>query len=318
MVWIPGSTFRMGGVGPHAKPDEEPAHDVRLDGFWMDAHEVTNADFAKFVEATGYVTTAEQVPDVEEIMKQQPPGTPPPPKANLVPGALVFSPPPGKTLEDCHGQWWMWWKWQPGASWRHPQGPGSTIEGLEQHPVVQVSWDDAVAYARWAKKRLPTEAEWEYAARGGLASQPFIWGSERPRAGRKMNAWQGEFPIKNELSDGFATTAPVGSFDPNGYGLFDMPGNVWEWCADWYHEGAYRMRADRVARNPKGPTKAYDPDEPTNPKRVTRGGSFLCSESYCLGYRPSARMKTSPDTGLVHTGFRCVVTPRMRATAAPR
>ena len=224
-------------------PDEKPAHRVRVDGFWMDEHEVTNAQFRAFVEATGYVTTAEKAPRLEEVMAQLPPGSPPPPKENLVPGSLVFTPPAGRVNLDDVSQWWAW---TPGANWQHPEGPGSSIEGKDDHPVVHVSWDDAVAYARWASKRLPTEAEWEFAARGGLDGQPYVWGNERPSDTQiHANIWQGEFPRQNTVKDGFARTAPVQSFLPNGYGLYDMAGNVWEWCADWYQRDLYRQRRPR-------------------------------------------------------------------------
>jgi formylglycine-generating enzyme len=296
----------MGSDLPDARQAEQPAHRVRVGGFWMDQTEVTNAQFAKFVKATGYVTTAEKKPDLEEIMKQVPPGTPPPRPEDLVPGALVFH----KTKEavplDDVGQWW---KWTPGADWRHPEGPESSVEGRDSHPVVHVSWDDAAAYARWAGKRLPTEAEWEFAARGGLSDKHFVWGDapvseEKPQA----NIWQGEFPYKNLAADGFERTAPVRSFPPNGFGLYDMAGNVWEWCGDWFDVELYRRRAgESVVENPQGPERSFNPTMPNTPERVQRGGSFLCNASYCASYRPSARMGCSPDTGMSHLGFRCVM-----------
>ena len=243
MVWVGGGEFTMGTDSDLGWPDEKPAHRVRVDGFWMDEHEVTNAQFRAFVEATGYVTTAEKAPRLEEVMAQLPPGSPPPPKENLVPGSLVFTPPAGRVNLDDVSQWWAW---TPGANWQHPEGPGSSIEGKDDHPVVHVSWDDAVAYARWASKRLPTEAEWEFAARGGLDGQPYVWGNERPSDTQiHANIWQGEFPHQNTVKDGFARTAPVQSFLPNGYGLYDMAGNVWEWCADWYQRDLYRQRRPR-------------------------------------------------------------------------
>lgn len=306
MVWVAGGEFTMGSDSELSWPDEKPAHRVRVDGFWMDETEVTNAQFRAFVRATGYVTTAEKAPDVEEILRQSPPGTPPPPKDKLVPGALVFTPTRSAVRLDDYSQWW---RWTPGANWQHPEGPDSKLNDRENHPAVHVSWDDAVAYARWAGKRLPTEAEWEFAARGGLDRKPYVWGDEPPGAGGKWqaNIWQGEFPWKNTAADGFERTAPVKSYEPNGYGLFDMAGNVWEWCADWYDRDLYRRRAGKgVQVNPTGPDQSIDPQQPFAPQRVQRGGSFLCNDSYCSRYRPSARHGCSPDTGMSHVGFRCV------------
>ncbi len=304
IVSIPGGEFLMGAADKEGRTDEYPRHRVRVDAFMMDATEVTNAQFRKFVEATGYITTAERKPDWEELKKQLPPGTPKPPDSLLVASSLVFTPPSRPVdLQDV-GQWWSWVK---GADWKHPQGPGSTIKGKDRYPVVQVSWDDANAYAKWSGKRLPTEAEWEFAARGGLTGQPFTWGSEPIDQGKpKANTWQGHFPDKNLATDGYDRAAPVASFPPNAYGLYDMAGNVWEWCSDWYDAGYYKKIAGSLALNPKGPPKSYDPEEPATPKHTVRGGSFLCYVSYCASYRVSARMKTSPDTGLEHTGFRCV------------
>jgi sulfatase modifying factor 1 len=304
MVWVPGGPFEMGAADSAGRADEYPRHPVRVAGFWMDATEVTNAQFARFVAATGYVTTAEKKPDWEELKKQLPPGTAKPADSVLVAAALVFAPPTQPVPLDNVGQWW---RWQKNASWRHPQGPGSSWQGRENYPVVQVSWDDAVAYARWAGKRLPTEAEWEFAARAGLQGQPYTWGREPIDQGRpKANTWQGHFPDHNTGWDKFARLAPAKSFAANGYGLYDMAGNVWEWCADWYRPDYYQALGRRVASRPAGPTASYDPQEPTTPKRVVRGGSFLCHASYCSGYRVSARMKSAPDTGLENTGFRCV------------
>jgi formylglycine-generating enzyme len=306
MVWIAGGEFLMGNDLPDARPDEHPAHRVRVPGFWIDQTEVTNAQFQKFVEATGYVTTAEQAPDLAEIMSQVPPGTPEPPPESLVPGSLVFTPTEKPVPLDDVGQWW---NWTAGADWRHPEGPESTIEGRENHPVVQVSWDDAQAYATWAGKRLPTEAEWEFAARGGLKGKPFVWGDEPVSESKpQANIWQGVFPSKNLVRDGYERTAPVKSFPPNGFGLYDMAGNVWEWCSDWYAVDTYPNRAEKgIADDPPGPPKSFDPRQPRMPQRVQRGGSFLCNASYCSSYRPSARMGCSPDTGMSHVGFRCVV-----------
>jgi formylglycine-generating enzyme len=293
MVWIPGGKFTMGAND--GQTDEKPLHDVRVDGFWMDKTEVTNEQFAKFVEETHYVTVAERQPDPKQF-----PGVPP---EQLKPGSITFTPPSHVETLDDHMQWWSY---TPGASWRHPEGPQSNIGGREKHPVVHVCWDDAMAYAKWAGKRLPTEAEWEYAARGGLDHNAFVWGREKLPGGRWMaNIWQGTFPNENAGEDGFKGTAPVASFPPNGYGLYDMAGNVWEWCADWYLPDYY---AKSPRKNPPGPDTSFDPNEPGVMKRVTRGGSFMCSDMYCKGYRPSARMKTSPDTGLANTGFRCAKT----------
>jgi len=305
MVWVPGGEFTMGSDSDLGWPDEKPAHRVRVDGFWMDGTEVTNAQFRRFVEAASYLTTAERSPDVDAILSQMPPGTPPPPKEKLVPGSLVFRKTDGPVdLRDYS----RWWKWTPGACWKHPEGPGSTTEGREDHPVVQVSWDDAVAYAAWAGKRLPTEAEWEFAARGGLEGKPYVWGDEpfseeQPQA----NIWQGEFPWKNTARDGYEGTAPAGSYAPNGYGLYDMAGNVWEWCADWHDRDLYKKRAGRgVVVNPTGPERSSDRTRPYTPQHVQRGGSFLCNDAYCSRYRPSARRGCPPDAGMSHVGFRCV------------
>jgi len=291
MVWVGGGSFDMGS--PDARPDERPVHDTVVRGIWVDRHEVTNAQFAAFVDATGYVTIAERIPDPREF-----PGADP---AMLVPGSLVFRAPdrPARSFYD-------WWDYLPGASWRCPEGGSSTIDDRLDHPVVHVSWEDAVAYAAWSGKRLPTEAEWEFAARGTLCCAKYPWGDQLQLDGSKQNAWDGPFPRENQLIDGYTGTAPVGSFPPNEYGLHDMAGNVWEWCADWYRPDYY-ANAPRV--DPRGPEDSFDPDEPGVPKRVQRGGSYLCSENYCTGYRVSARMKSSPDTGLSHTGFRCVQDP---------
>lgn len=306
MVLIPGGTFEMGGQGDEARQNELPTHPVRVDAFYVDETEVTNAQFRAFVEATGYKTIAERVPTIDEIMKQLPPGTPPPDPSVLQAGAVVFVPPAQAVpLDDVGG----WWKWVPGASWQHPRGPGSDLTGLDEYPVVQVAWEDAVAYARWAGKRLPTEAEWEFAARGGLAGKRYGWGDEALSESKpQANVWEGVFPCKNTAADGFAGTAPVRSFAPNGYGLFDTAGNVWEWCSDWYRADAYsQYRGEKLVVNPQGPESSLDPDEPFAPKRTIRGGSFMCHASYCLSYRPSARRGETPDTGTSNVGFRCVI-----------
>lgn len=308
MVWIPSGEFAMGGIGPEARADEFPVHQVRVDGFWMNETELCNADFRKFVESTGYVTTAEKKPDWEEMKKTLPPGTPKPPEDVLVPGSLVFTPTPGKVPLNDPTQWWHWIQ---GADWRHPTGPHSSLSEKDDNlPVVHVSWDDAVAYCKWAGKRLPTEAEWEYACLGGGPSRRFIWGEAPPSdTFHPANLWQGEFPYEEKALDGYLLSCPVHSFKPNGYGLYNMIGNVWEWCSDWYRDDTYSLlaKANQPAVNPQGPADSHDPDEPTMPKRVNRGGSFLCNADYCASYRPAARMKTAPDTGLINLGFRPVV-----------
>ena len=305
MVWIPGGEFRMGNDAVNAWMDERPSHRVVVTGFWMDTTEVTNEEFERFVAATGYVTTAERAPTAEEILANSPPGTPAPSPDLLVSGSLVFTPPSEEVpLNDIR----QWWSWTPGANWRHPEGPGSDLKGREQHPVVQVSWFDATAYAEWAGKRLPTEAEWEFAARGGLDSQPYVWGSERPSESHpQANLWTGVFPHKNTAADGYVRTAPVRSFAANGYGLYDMAGNVWEWCGDWYSRDLYQSRSQTEAIvDPRGPEQSADPLRPFMSQRSQRGGSFLCNDSYCSRYRPSARHGCTPDTGMSHVGFRCV------------
>lgn len=304
MVHIPGGTFMMGGDNEQASKDEYPKHEVRVSPFWMDVTEVTNAQFRKFVEATGYVTTAEQKPNWEDIKKTVPPGTPKPPDSVMVAASLVFRQSSQPVdLRDYN----QWWSWVPGADWQHPTGPGSDINGKDNYPVVHVSWFDAEAYCKWAGKRLPTEAEWEFAARGGLVNNIYPWGNEHVNAGKpKANSWEGKFPYLNERKDGYVEMAPVKSFNPNGYGLYDMSGNVWEWCSDFYHSGYYETISNTLAVNPKGPSVSFDPEDPYTPKRSLRGGSFLCNDTYCSGYRVAIRMKSSPDTGLEHTGFRCV------------
>ncbi len=306
MVWIPAGEFMMGGNDELARPDELPRHRVIVDGFWMDETEITNAQFREFVKATGYITTAEKKPDWEELKKQLPPNAPKPDDSILVPGSLVFTP---STLRDPLSNVGYWWSWVKGANWQHPFGPGTSIEGKDNYPIVHVSWYDANAYCEWAGKRLPTEAGWEWASRGGLNDRVYPWGDEHVDEGEaKANTWQGTFPNFNNARDGFHGLSPVKSFQFNGYGLYDISGNVWEWTADWYHSNYYAIVSKQQGvKNPKGPDKSFDPMEPTVPKRVQRGGSFLCNDSYCSGYRVSARMKASPDTGLSHSGFRCVV-----------
>ncbi len=277
--------------------DARPIHAVTLDSFYMDRAPVTNAQFARFVRAAGYVTVAERKPDARNF-----PGVP---ADKLVPGSVVFLPPKRAVPLDDVSQWW---RYVPGASWKHPEGPNSSLHGREQHPVVQVCWEDAVAYARWAGKRLPTEAEWEYAARGGLARQPYVWGKVFRPGGKYMaNTFQGHFPNQNQKSDGWERTSPVTRFPANGFGLYDMAGNVWQWCQDWYRPDYF---AHSPVRNPSGPADSADPMEPGVPKRVQKGGSFLCSEQYCCRYMPGGRGKGAVDTGASNVGFRCAVSLR--------
>lgn len=306
MVWIAGGEFTMGSDNEDSKKDEKPPHRVKVDGFWLDATLVTNKQFQEFVDATAYVTTAEKAPTLEEIMSQVPPGTPPPPPELLVPASLVFKMTSGPVSLKSNR---AWWEWKKGANWKHPLGPDSSIVGKEDHPVVQISWYDAVAYAEWAGKRLPTEAEWEFAAYGGQKDILYVWGNEPfSEENPQVNIWQGEFPYKSTKSD--LGTTPVKHFKANPYGLYDMAGNVWQWCSDLYHAAYYAEEAKKeLSTNPKGSEKSFDPDEPYATKHVHRGGSFLCHKSYCKGYRITARMKTCPDTSLNHLGFRCAKSP---------
>jgi formylglycine-generating enzyme required for sulfatase activity len=301
MVWIPGGEFLMGSNGEYAAPSEGPVHRVRVDGFFMDAYTITNAQFDEFVKATGYLTVAERAPTAEELLRQLPPGTPPPDAALLVPGSLVFAPTTDHVdLRD----WSQWWKWTTGADWRHPEGPGSSIAGMDQFPVVQVAWTDAVAYADWLGRRLSTEAEWEFAARGGQVRAEYAWGEppydpSRPQA----HIYEGDFPTHA------ARPKKVGSYSANSYGLYDMAGNVWQWTMDWYRPDTYRVDLSRgTVSNPSGPPAGLDPRSEGQPAKVLRGGSFLCSDSYCRGYRLSARSPNAPDSGTSHIGFRTVMT----------
>ncbi len=303
MVWIPGGTFRMGSDDWY--PEERPAHPVSVDGFWMDDHQVTVAEFRRFVKATGYVTMAERPLDPADYPDADP--------SLLVPGSLVFQRTRGPVdLNDYHN----WWAYVPGASWRHPKGPGSTLDGLDRHPVTQVAFEDVDTYATWAGKELPSEAEWEFAARGGLEGATYTWGDEFAPTGRMMaNTWQGEFPWQNTLLDKFEGTSPIRSFPPNGYGLYDMAGNVWEWTADFFtprHPDA----VDHPCCAPSNP-RTTSPDASFGvglpganiPRRVTKGGSHLCAPNYCHRYRPAARQGEAVDTSTGHIGFRCVVRP---------
>lgn len=304
MRWIDGGTFTMGS--DHHYPEERPTRSVAVDGFWIDPEPVTNAKFAEFVSETGYVTVAERPLDPADY-----PGAPP---ENLLPGSMVFVPPPRPVS---HRHIANWWSWMRDACWRHPLGPGSTIDELAEHPVVHVSYEDAVAYCRWARCTLPTEAEWEIAARGGLDGADFTWGDGDPQESAPLaNTWQGAFPWENRAIDGWVRTSPVGSYPPNGYGLYDMAGNVWEWTDDWYTDQPGQealTSACCVPRNPRGGMEAssYDPRQPhlRIPRKVVKGGSHLCAPNYCLRYRPAARQPEMIDTGMSHLGFRCIVRP---------
>jgi formylglycine-generating enzyme len=308
MVWIPGGEFSMGAaeptgtdhnpVGMQATQDSRPVHRVYVDSFWMDRTEVTNAEFTRFVAATGYVTTAEKALSATEF-----PDAPP---DMLVPGSIIFVAPDTPVRLDEPLRWWTWVK---GANWRHPEGPSSALTGRETHPVVHVAYADAEAYCRWADKRLPTEAEWEFAARGGLSGQVYPWGDEFLSTGRWMtNTFQGSFPDGNSSADGHMATAPVAQFPANGYGLHDVAGNVWEWVSDWYRPDYYAqlVRAGGVARNPTGPDSSWDPAEPGQAKRVHRGGSFLCTDQYCSRYMVGTRGKGEINSSTNHLGLRCV------------
>ena len=317
MVWIPAGEFLMGSEHQLARPNERPAHRVRLTGFWMDRTHVTNAQFAEFVRATRYVTTAERKPDWETIRVQVAEGTQRPPDSEMIAGGMVFV---GTDSEVPLDDWSQWWRYVPGADWRHPQGPQSNLDGKEDHPVVQVSYEDARAYARWAGKRLPTEAEWEYAARGGREQATYAWGDEFTVNGQVMaNTWDTNarpFPVVSAKAGGAAGTSRVRTFPANGYGLYDMTGNAWQWVADWYRIDAFQQAvaqpgATGVLVDPAGPADSYDTEDrfapERAPKRVTRGGSFLCNVDYCLSYRPSARRGNDPYNPMSHIGFRLVM-----------
>ena len=300
MVWVPGGTFMMGSDRHY--PEEAPVHSKTVSGFWMDKCLVTNSDFARFVDATGYLTLAEHAPDPALY-----PGALP---DMLVPGSVVFKSPQRRVDLRNH---FNWWQWIAGANWRHPEGPESSLENRDDHPVVHVAYEDVEAYAAWAGKQIPDEAEWEFAARGGLEQAVYTWGDEFAPDGKMMaNIWQGEFPLINLMLDGFAGTSPVGSFPANGYGLYDMAGNVWEWTKDWFtsHHKVDRPCCSQHTAD-HGREGSYDPQTPNIqiPRKVLKGGSFLCAANYCLRYRPAARIAQQVDTGTCHQGFRCIVRP---------
>lgn len=316
MIKIKGGVFEMGGnvvegfenMPSTALPqaDELPKHTVQVSDFWMDEHEVTNAQFKAFIEATGYVTTAERPIDWEELKKQLPPGTPKPPEENLLPASLVFSyTVKGASKNNLNN----WWTFKKNVNWKNPNGPDSSIDGKENHPVIHVSWYDAMAYAKWAGKRLPTEAEWEYAMRGGLENNMYPWGNTKTEQGEHFaNHLQGEFPYVNTVADGYERTAPVKSYPKNGFGLYDMAGNVWEWTSDWYSNKYYHELKQKggVTINPKGPEIGFDTYNSAEKKKSLRGGSFLCNDLWCSGFRNARRMRNTPDTSMEHIGFRCV------------
>ncbi len=308
MVWIPGGKFNQGAVAQDngAMKHEKPAHKVAVDGFFMDITEVTNAQFKKFTKATGYITVAEREIDWGEMKKQLPEGTPKPHDSIMQPGSLTFK--KSKTSVPNLYDFSQWWKWTVGANWRQPLGPGSSIKGKDDHPVVHISYEDAQVYCKWIGRRLPTEAEWEYAARGTKENTLFFWGDDSSNLDKKANTWEGEFPKTNTKKDGFEATAPVKTYPPNGYGLYDVAGNVWEWTSDWYNVNYYQELANtkEIAVNPKGALKSYNPTMPYAKEKIIKGGSFLCNVSYCASYRLSSRMGTSLDSSAEHIGFRTV------------
>jgi formylglycine-generating enzyme required for sulfatase activity len=299
MAWIPGGTFLMGSDVHY--PEEKPAHKVKVDGFWIDPHAVTNREFARFVEETGHVTLAEKPADAADY-----PGAKP---ELLVPSSVMFRRTEGPV--DLRNPY-QWWTYVAGADWRHPRGPESSLDELWDHPVVHVAFEDAEAFAKWAGKELPTEAEWEFAARGGLEAKEFVWGEEFMPGGKpQANTWQGRFPFENTLEDGYEWTAPVGTYPPNGYGLYEMTGNVWEWTTDWFQDHGNIQHSCCTLENPRGgePEQSLDPRTPNVriPRKVMKGGSYLCAPSYCRRYRPAARMAQAIDTSTCHLGFRCIV-----------
>jgi len=315
MVWVPGGIIVQGAVPQDkgAMGHEKPAHKVAVDGFFMDITEVTNAEFKKFVDETGYKTVAEREIDWEEMKKQLPEGTPKPHDSIMQPGSLTFK--KAKSSVPNLYDFSQWWQWTIGADWQHPNGPGSTIKGKENHPVVHIAFEDAQAYCQWANRRLPTEAEWERAARGQHLTSTYFWGDEDNQLSKRANTWEGEFPVTNTKTDGFEDRAPVKSYPPNDFGLYDMAGNVWEWTGDWYNTNYYKDIGNTVAKNPQGAVSPFNERDPYAREKIMKGGSFLCNASYCASYRISARMATSLDSSLEHLGFRTVATTDMIAQA---
>ncbi|MBT8305507.1 MAG: formylglycine-generating enzyme family protein [Maribacter sp.] len=313
MVWIPGGEFIQGAVpqDPMAMAHERPAHKVAVDGFFMKTTEVTNSEFEKFVDATDYITLAEREIDWEEMKKQLPEGTPKPHDSIMQPGSLNFK----KTKNSVPNlyDFSQWWRWSIGANWKQPNGPGTNIKGKGNHPVVHIAYEDALAYCEWAGRRLPTEAEWERAARGTKANSILFWGDDISVLSKMANTWEGEFPVLNTKADGYERRAPVKAYPPNDFGLYDMAGNVWEWTSDWYNTNYYNEVAsdNNTIYNPKGADRPYNARDPYAKERIMKGGSFLCNASYCASYRISSRMATSMDSSMEHLGFRTVATIEM-------
>jgi len=311
MVWIPGGIFKQGAVKNDnmAMKHEKPSHIVEVEGFFMDIHEVTNKQFSEFVKETKYITVAERTIDWNEMKKQLPEDTPKPHDSILQPGSLIFK--KSKSEVSNLYDYSQWWEWKIGANWKHPNGPNSTISDKENQPVVHIAFEDAQAYCKWAGKRLPTEAEWEFAARSGKENSIFFWGDDMSKLSKYANSWEGEFPVNNTLVDGFEKRAPVMSYPKNDFGLFDMAGNVWEWTSDWYSTDYYLdlSKNNDISKNPTGPEKPFNINNPLAREKVIKGGSFLCSASYCASYRISARMATSSDSSMEHLGFRTVMSP---------